>query len=76
MNTSTLQVLLGTGGYNTGKGDEEEENDNSSFSFQHFTIYKMFSHTVSLDLYEFGRMGGYYLHFADEKKNTEALGKL
>lgn len=69
VNTSTLQVLLGTRGCNTGKGDEEEENDNSSFFFQHFTIYKMFSHTVSLDPYEFGRIGGYYLHFADEKKH-------
>lgn len=44
MNTSTLEVFLGTRGYNMGKGDEE--NDNPSFFFQHFTIYKMFSHPL------------------------------
>lgn len=75
-NTSTLQVLLGTGGYNTGKGDEEEENDNSSCFFQHFTIYKMFSHPLShwIPMNLKGWVG--IISILQMKKNTEALVKL
>lgn len=76
VNTSTLQVLLGTRGYNTSKGDEEEENDNSSFFFQHFTIYKMFSHPLFhwIPMNLKGWVG--IISILQMKKNTEALVKL